>query len=47
MILKCGLCGFLFKRADPPEQCPDCGKEYILPATDDEEVEFQKLKSGE
>ena len=44
MVYICGKCKFLFERADFPGNCPDCGKEYILPATDDEIKEFEELK---
>jgi len=46
LVFSCGNCGFLFERADMPENCPNYSKEYILPAKDEEKLEFQKLKTG-
>ncbi len=40
MIYACDACRFLFKRASEPEQCPDCGKYSIRPATKEEAEEF-------
>lgn len=40
MIYACDMCKFLFKRVSEPEQCPDCGKYNIRPATNEEVDEF-------
>lgn len=40
MIYACDLCHFLFERKAEPEQCPDCGKYAIRPATEEERREF-------
>lgn len=40
MIYACDACHFLFKRVGEPEQCPDCGKYSIRPATENEKIEF-------
>ncbi len=40
MIYACDACKFLFKRISDPEQCPDCGKYNIRPATEKEAEEF-------
>ncbi len=39
----CSACGFQFTRFDMPEQCPDCGKERIREATEEEKIKFEKL----
>ena len=46
MIYACDSCHFLFSRVSPAEQCPDCGKESIREATQDEAQEFeQRMKT--
>lgn len=40
MVYACDLCHFLFERKSEPEQCPDCGKYAIRPATEEERREF-------
>lgn len=40
MIYVCDSCHFLFSRASPVEQCPDCGKESIREATQEDIQEF-------
>jgi len=40
MVYACDHCHFLFKRVSKPEQCPDCGKYAVRPATDAETKEF-------
>ena len=41
MIYACDHCHFLFSRTSPVQQCPDCGKENIRPATPEEIQEFE------
>lgn len=40
MIYACDNCGFIFKRNEETEQCPDCGKYEVRPADEMEEKEF-------
>lgn len=40
MILTCDNCGFMFSRIDETDQCPDCGKHMVRPASEDEQEEF-------
>ena len=40
MIYTCDNCGFVFKRNEETEQCPDCGKYEVRPADDMEQKEF-------
>ncbi len=40
-------CNFTFKRTVKPDSCPDCGKPFILDATNEEIEEFLKLHPGE
>jgi len=44
MIYKCEneKCGFLFSRMEQPSVCPDCAKEVIREADDEEQQEFEK-----
>ena len=42
MIYACDHCHFLFFRTSPVQQCPDCGKENIRPATQEEIQEFEQ-----
>ena len=42
MIYACDSCHFLFSRVSPTEQCPDCGKESIREATQEEIQEFEQ-----
>lgn len=42
MIFACDHCHFLFSRTRQPEQCPDCGKYTVRPATEDEQAEFER-----
>lgn len=42
-IFTCGNCHFLFSRTVQPEQCPDCGKHRVRPATEEEQREFDRL----
>ncbi len=45
MVYACDNCHFLFSRISPVDQCPDCGKESIRPASLEEIKEFEKRKS--
>lgn len=45
MVYACDHCHFLFSRTGPVDQCPDCGKENIRPATPEEIAEFEKRQS--
>lgn len=48
MVYACDNCYFLFSRSGTPEQCPDCGKYAIRPATEMERSEFSaRLKKPE
>ena len=40
MILTCDNCGFIFRRSEETDQCPDCGKHLVRPADEDEQGEF-------
>ena len=42
MVYACDHCHFLFSRVSPVEQCPDCGKESIREATQEEIQEFER-----
>lgn len=45
MVYACDHCHFLFSRTGPVDQCPDCGKANIRPATPEEIAEFEKRQS--
>jgi len=45
MIYMCDSCHFLFSRTSPTDQCPDCGKKRIRPATPKEAKELEERKS--
>lgn len=40
MVYVCDSCGFLFSRTNEQDQCPDCGKHKIRPASSAERGEF-------
>lgn len=40
MVYSCDNCGFIFSRSSEPEQCPDCGKSAVRPASEIEHEEF-------
>lgn len=42
MVFACDTCYFLFSRTVEPEQCPECGKYTVRPATEEEQEEFQR-----
>ena len=43
MIYACDNCHFLFIRYSETEQCPDCGKFAVRPATEEEQTEFARI----
>lgn len=43
MIYICGSCGFIFERSGEPSQCPDCEKENIRIASEEEKAQFVEL----
>ena len=42
MVYACDSCHFIFKRYSQTEQCPDCGKYDVRPATALEQEEFER-----
>lgn len=44
MIYFCSSCGFLFERSGEPSQCPGCEKESVRIASEEEIIQFAKLK---
>ena len=42
MIYTCQRCKFTFERTGDIGTCPDCGKDSISPATDEEIADFQR-----
>ena len=40
MVFACDHCHYLFSLEKEPEQCPDCGKYRVRPATEEEQREF-------
>lgn len=42
MVYICEKCKYLFYRSNEQEQCPDCGKFAVRPATEEETREFEK-----
>ena len=44
MIYACDSCYFLFSEVSPVKQCPDCGKESIREATQ-EEIRESELRA--
>lgn len=46
MIYACDSCGSLFSASSEPEQCPDCGKDTVRPASDVEQEEFEDCLFG-
>ena len=48
MVFACDNCHYLFHDEQQPEQCPDCGKYTVRPATEKEVEELEQRKhSGE
>ena len=46
MIFTCDNCHFIFSRVSEPEQCPDCGKYTVRPASEEEQQEFKDRLAG-
>lgn len=46
MVYVCEHCHFLFSRVSPIDTCPDCGKENIRPAGQEEILEFERRKNA-
>ena len=42
MIFACDSCHFLFSGDARPEQCPDCGKYTVRPASEAERQEYSE-----
>ena len=40
MIFTCDNCGFIVSRTEEIDQCPDCGKHMVRPASEAEQEEF-------
>lgn len=40
----CDACKFQFTRISEPERCPDCGKENVREANEEEIADFIKLQ---
>ena len=47
MIFTCNNCHFIFDSEPLPEQCPDCGKYTVRPATEEEEKELEERKKSQ
>ncbi len=48
MVYICDHCHYLFQDAEGIDRCPDCGKETICPAAEQETAEFERqLKEAE
>ena len=43
MIQTCASCRYTFKAA-VTDQCPDCGKYSVRPATESEQAEYWKIQ---
>lgn len=43
-IFACDACHYLFEAIERPEQCPDCGKYKVRPASQEEIDEYIKRK---
>lgn len=41
MIFACDNCGFIFRRTNEMDQCPDCGKYTVRLANEAEQAEFK------
>jgi len=40
----CDACKFQFVRCGEVTQCPDCGKEAVRIATEEEIIDFERIK---
>lgn len=47
MIYACNSCYYLFASEDVPEQCRDCGKDTVRPASPEEVQEFMSNRHTE
>lgn len=47
MIYACDNCHFLFFRAAPTDRCPDCGKERVRSAAQEEILEFKRRATAD
>jgi len=45
IIYKCDACQFLFERTGKIEDCPDCGRDGVRVATNDEQSEYMKIRA--
>lgn len=45
MVFACDHCHYLFSLEKEPEQCPDCGKYRVRPATEEEQRENEINKN--
>lgn len=43
-IYICDSCHYLFEKADGTDRCPDCGKQNIRPANEQERAEYRQLR---
>ena len=43
MLYACNHCKYLFESIDEVDQCPDCGKYAVRPATQTEIEEYESL----
>lgn len=46
LICACDHCYYLFEAPELPEQCPDCGKQAVRPANEQEREEYLGRKNG-
>lgn len=44
IMFACDVCHFLFEAVQMIDQCPDCGKYMVRPATQEEHDEYEKRK---
>lgn len=45
MICTCTHCSYTFESDDLPEQCPDCGKYAVRPATEQETDDYLRVRA--
>ncbi len=43
-IYICDTCHYLFETDKPIDQCPDCGKHHVRPASEEEQEEYKQLR---
>jgi len=46
MVYTCKHCRFTFKRVGKIEDCPDCGKQTIHEATQEEKEEYERNRAA-